>query len=336
MTAAGSRSDMNTLSVRPQPRRRPASSAHLLGHHQVVPKAITYLFEPKSTMHLCAGQFWAVPLPDGRFGCGRVLHVPGPSDPESSLYLSTRISSPGLMNWSGDEPPTAETIAGSKLLDQGRVRVAAITDTGGKTLGQRDLELEARAALQPGRATGAAGPRPGSAPGTARRTRLGIDAGPVRHTTWTPGWPRSHTPRHRRFGPGGRQPGPRSRHRSGRLRRPGRGTARSHQRRAPLGTLTSGSGSRSNGRSAICRESGTPGAASSTAPARPVNQLIPVRHILDDQGRQPGGPAAHRSSELARGQVTTVAREHPESPLQPLIDGRGSRVTAHPAVETIK
>jgi hypothetical protein len=107
-----------------------------------VPKAITYPFEPRSITYLRAGQFWAVPLSDSRFACGRVLHVPGPSDPEPSLYLNTRIFLAGLMDWSGDEPPTAQAIAGYKLLEQGRVHVAALTDTGSKILGQRDLELD--------------------------------------------------------------------------------------------------------------------------------------------------------------------------------------------------
>lgn len=110
-------------------------------------KAITYPFEPKSIALLRTGQFWAVPLSDGRFGCGRVLCVPSPSDPQPSLYLNTRIFLAGLMDWSGDEPPTARAIAGCKLLEQGRVHVAAVTDTGSKILGQRDLELDGLSGL---------------------------------------------------------------------------------------------------------------------------------------------------------------------------------------------
>ncbi len=120
---------------------------YVLGHDQLVTKAITYPFEPKSIAYLRAGQFWAVRLSDGRFGCGRVLYVPSPSDPQPSLYLNTRIFLAGLMDWSGDEPPTAQAIAGCKLLEQGRVHVAAITDTGSKILGQRDLELDGLSGL---------------------------------------------------------------------------------------------------------------------------------------------------------------------------------------------
>jgi len=112
-----------------------------------VTKAITYPFEPKSIAYLRAGQFWAVPLSDGRFGCGSVLYVPSPSDPQPSLYLNTRIFLAGLMDGSGYEPLTAQAIAGCKLLEQGRVHVAAITDTGSKILGQRDLEQDGLSGL---------------------------------------------------------------------------------------------------------------------------------------------------------------------------------------------
>ena len=34
-----------------------------------------YPFEPRSNVHLRPGQFWGVPLSDGRWACGRVLAV---------------------------------------------------------------------------------------------------------------------------------------------------------------------------------------------------------------------------------------------------------------------
>jgi hypothetical protein len=114
----------------------------IFGDNYLVPKAISYPFEPRSIAHLRAGQFWAVPLSNGRFGCGRVLHVPDPSDPEPGLYLNTRVFLAGLMDWSGDEPPAAGTIAGHQMLAQGRAHVATVKDTGGQILGQRDLESD--------------------------------------------------------------------------------------------------------------------------------------------------------------------------------------------------
>ena len=103
---------------------------------------IRYPFEAKSIAYLRAGQFWAVPLSNGRFGCGRVLHVPKATDPKPSLYLNTRGFFGGLMDWSGDEPPTPGSIAGSRLLKQGTIHVVALKDTGSKILGQRDLDLD--------------------------------------------------------------------------------------------------------------------------------------------------------------------------------------------------
>ena len=35
----------------------------------------SYPLTPKTNAHLIPGQFWSIPLADGRFGCGRVLRV---------------------------------------------------------------------------------------------------------------------------------------------------------------------------------------------------------------------------------------------------------------------
>jgi hypothetical protein len=114
-------------------------------HNNRVTARAGYPFEPKSIARLQAGQFWAVPLPDGRHACGRVLHVPGTAD---SLYLNSRIFLAGLMDWSGPEPPASQAIAGRGLLAQGRMHVAAIRDAGGLIIGQRDLELDGIAGLR--------------------------------------------------------------------------------------------------------------------------------------------------------------------------------------------
>lgn len=114
-------------------------------HNKRVTGRIGYPFEPKSIAHLRAGQFWAVPLSDGRYACGRVLHVPSKAD---SLYLNARIFLAGLMNWSASGPPTSGAIAGRQILAQGRMHVAAIRDTGSLIIGQRDLELDGLTGLR--------------------------------------------------------------------------------------------------------------------------------------------------------------------------------------------
>jgi immunity protein 26 of polymorphic toxin system len=99
-----------------------------------------YPFVPKSNAYVRAGQFWAVPLSDGRFACGRVLDVP----PTGDLHVpaNSRMFLAGLMDWVGTESPTDESIAGAHLIAQGFAHIKAIVTTGGEVLGHRDLEAD--------------------------------------------------------------------------------------------------------------------------------------------------------------------------------------------------
>lgn len=96
-----------------------------------------YPFEPRSTAHLRSGQFWAIPLSDGRFACGRVLDVPKVPDP--LIPVSSRIFLAGLLDWVSAAVPAEPTIAGAPLLEQGFAHVKAIRETGGAVLGIRPL-----------------------------------------------------------------------------------------------------------------------------------------------------------------------------------------------------
>jgi hypothetical protein len=102
--------------------------------------AATYPFEPKSTARLEPGQFWGVPLSNGRFACGRVLAVA--REPDPFIPVSSRIFLAGLHRWVGDAPPTADEIAGANLLAQGFVHILAIRKHGGSLLGIRPLEAD--------------------------------------------------------------------------------------------------------------------------------------------------------------------------------------------------
>ena len=99
-----------------------------------------YPFVPKSNRWLEAGQFWAIPLTDGRFACGRVLDVPRVDD--LHVPVNSRMFLAGLVDWSGTESPTRDTIAGSGLVDQGFAHIKAILTTGGEILGSRPLMLD--------------------------------------------------------------------------------------------------------------------------------------------------------------------------------------------------
>src|SRR4051794_16087278 len=96
-------------------------------------RKVSYPFLPKSNTYLMPGHFWAIPLGTNKFACGRVIQV---SKEDKRGFLA------GLMDWVGEYPPTAETIAGTKTLKQGDVHIKTIHETGldGMILGYRPLD----------------------------------------------------------------------------------------------------------------------------------------------------------------------------------------------------
>ncbi|MGD0525538.1 MAG: hypothetical protein ABSE49_10360, partial [Polyangiaceae bacterium] len=99
--------------------------------------AVVYPFEPKSTRSLTTGDYWAVPLTDGGFACGRVLQTEG-----DHLPTPTRTFFGGLHDWLGKSPPTSEDIAGAPLVRFGMMHLRAIVRLGGQVLGNRPLEAD--------------------------------------------------------------------------------------------------------------------------------------------------------------------------------------------------
>lgn len=97
----------------------------------------TYPFVPASNAHLAPGQFWSVPLSDGRFGCGRVLRID-----RNKAYGSRTTFVGALLDWVGDAPPTSESIAGAPVLAVGSAHVRVIAAHGGAVLGERPLEAD--------------------------------------------------------------------------------------------------------------------------------------------------------------------------------------------------
>ena len=97
----------------------------------------TYPFVPHSTSSLVPGQFWAIPLSDGSFGCGRVIETKAPASRGARVSFLA-----GILDWHADVPPTAETIAGATCLDQGNAHLKVITESGGCILGHRPLESD--------------------------------------------------------------------------------------------------------------------------------------------------------------------------------------------------
>ncbi len=98
---------------------------------------IQYPFIPKSTAYMQEGQFWDIPLSNGQFACGRVVQFNlrnGRRD--SRLFLA------GLLDWCGDEPPTATTIARCQILEQGGAHIRTIEWNHGAIRGWRSLDAD--------------------------------------------------------------------------------------------------------------------------------------------------------------------------------------------------
>ncbi|MDQ8734217.1 Imm26 family immunity protein [Paenibacillus sp. LHD-38] len=100
---------------------------------------IKYPFKPKTNKFLTPGQFWAIPLQNEKFACGRVIQVT-----KSYMASPTKTFLAGLMDWVGDAPPKSEDIAEKKTLIQGVAHIKAIHETGLQEMiiGYRPLEID--------------------------------------------------------------------------------------------------------------------------------------------------------------------------------------------------
>lgn len=88
-------------------------------------------FTPKSTAHVLAGDFWGIPLwRGGWYACGRVLRV----------WDSRVLFTIGLLDWCEPVPPTADKIAGARVLEHGKAHIKTVAHTGEALLGHRPLE----------------------------------------------------------------------------------------------------------------------------------------------------------------------------------------------------
>src|SRR6476619_5366631 len=99
-----------------------------------MPRPTQFPFVPKSALWLRAGDFWALPLSDGTFGCGRVIEVPPKNVRRDSMQLLA-----GVLDWHSDAAPTSLVIAGASCLAQGDAHISVITRSGGQILGCRAL-----------------------------------------------------------------------------------------------------------------------------------------------------------------------------------------------------
>ena len=97
---------------------------------------LKYPFIPKSTAYLKPGHFWSIPLEKGGFACGRVVELAF----DENGKQDSRIFLAGLIDWTDDEPPTTESIANCKFIEQGEVHIKTICENNGEIHGFRSLE----------------------------------------------------------------------------------------------------------------------------------------------------------------------------------------------------
>jgi hypothetical protein len=96
-----------------------------------------YPFVPKSTAYIEPGHFWSIGLAKGGYACGRVIQLKMENGRrDSRTFLA------GLMDWCGEEVPTAESIAGCAVIKQGQVHIKTIKDNASEICGFRDLVLD--------------------------------------------------------------------------------------------------------------------------------------------------------------------------------------------------
>ncbi len=96
---------------------------------------VKYPFVPKSTSYLEPGQFWAVPLSNGKFACGVVLQL---MYVEGKLYRSAFLA--GLLNWSGSNLPSENDIKDNEIIEHGQAHIKIIGGHGGEILGKVNWE----------------------------------------------------------------------------------------------------------------------------------------------------------------------------------------------------
>ncbi len=91
-----------------------------------------YPFTPRSSQRLSPGDFWAVPLHDGRFACGCVIELLPKGMPGTRVAFLG-----GLLDWVGKQEPVSTDIQRAHFIAQGVIPILSITSIGGRILGCR-------------------------------------------------------------------------------------------------------------------------------------------------------------------------------------------------------
>ena len=92
---------------------------------------------PRSNRFIVPGDYWPILLVDGTIAVGRVIELPSKGGIGSrSSFLA------GLMDWRGENPPVPDELAGSQVLEQGVMGIAAFKFNSWSIIGNRPLDLD--------------------------------------------------------------------------------------------------------------------------------------------------------------------------------------------------
>lgn len=101
----------------------------MIRHDRRLSSDRSFPFSPRSAARLRPGDFWALPLSDGRFGCAVVTDVAQAGPASRSAFVV------GLTDWVGQHPPSQTDATQATIFTQGLTHVRALTQTGAEVLG---------------------------------------------------------------------------------------------------------------------------------------------------------------------------------------------------------
>ena len=92
-----------------------------------------YPFTPTKASEIKEGEYFYIPLSDGRFACGRILLIEKKNGKKTKLLLVA------LHDWSGANHPTKEDIHSRPIIEQGVMHINSINNIGGEIIGFKPL-----------------------------------------------------------------------------------------------------------------------------------------------------------------------------------------------------
>ncbi|MFK7803770.1 MAG: Imm26 family immunity protein [Anaerolineae bacterium] len=93
-----------------------------------------YPFVPTKASEIQDGDFYFIPLSNGKFACGRVLLIKKKSGRRTKTVLV------GLHDWFGENHPTKADIHECKIIEQGVIHINSIGYVGGEVIGHKPLD----------------------------------------------------------------------------------------------------------------------------------------------------------------------------------------------------